>query len=70
MPADRTVRRIGVSAICPSYTDTGFVANLGQLGVNETEADQRRANASKVDWFAASSPDKVARAIVRAVTRN
>lgn len=62
---------IGVTAICPTVIRTNIARHGTVAGVDaETEATLVEVSARLQDRFAWTSPDKVARAVVRAVAHN
>lgn len=62
--------KIGVTAICPGFIDTGFYTAANHLGVDATE-EQRRQNITKgIAKVFGRNPDVVAKAIVQSVRRN
>jgi NAD(P)-dependent dehydrogenase (short-subunit alcohol dehydrogenase family) len=62
---------IGVTAICPTVIRTNIARHGSVAGVDaELEAQLVAVSARLQDRFAWTSPDKVARVVVRAVARN
>jgi short-subunit dehydrogenase len=62
---------IGVTAICPTVIKTNIARHGAVAGVDaETEATLVEVSARLQDRFAWTSPDKVARVVVRAVAHN
>jgi NAD(P)-dependent dehydrogenase (short-subunit alcohol dehydrogenase family)/pimeloyl-ACP methyl ester carboxylesterase len=61
---------IGVSAICPGLVNTAITASARHTGVSEEEQERRRARSAKLYSRRNYPPEKVARAIVRAVQRD
>ncbi len=61
---------IGVSAICPGLVNTAITSTARHAGVTEEEQERRRVKSAKLYSLRNYPPEKVARAIVRAVQRN
>ena len=61
---------IGVTAICPSLIRTNIAANAVHAAVNAEEAARRNEISASAQSVWPIGPDKVARAIARAVRRN
>ena len=61
---------IGVSAICPGLVNTAITGSARHTGVSEEEQERRRAKSAKLYRIRNYPPEKVARAIVRAVQRD
>jgi NAD(P)-dependent dehydrogenase (short-subunit alcohol dehydrogenase family)/pimeloyl-ACP methyl ester carboxylesterase len=61
---------IGVSAICPGLVNTAITGSARHTGVDEEEQERRRAKSAKLYRMRNYPPEKVARAIVRAVRRD
>ncbi|MET9219091.1 SDR family oxidoreductase [Streptomyces sp. NPDC003300] len=61
---------IGVSAICPGLVNTPITRSARFAGVGEEEQERRRARSARLYGLRNYPPEKVARAIVRAVERN
>lgn len=61
---------IGVSAICPGAIRTDLLAHGERAGLDETQQAAWRADIGRVQGLAFAGPDKVARAIVRAIRRD
>lgn len=62
--------RIGVTAICPGFIDTGFYTSAQHLQVDEAERQRRRDLTKGAAKILGRNPDAVAKAIVSAVRRN
>lgn len=64
-------KNIGVSAICPGATRTQLGAHATLITSDATQAEQTRADFINIqDRFAFASPDRVARAVQRAIRFN
>ncbi|BBA98643.1 putative dehydrogenase [Actinacidiphila reveromycinica] len=61
---------IGVSAICPGLVNTAITGSARHAGVSEEEQERRRAMSAKLYSLRNYPPEKVARAVVRAVRRD
>jgi NAD(P)-dependent dehydrogenase (short-subunit alcohol dehydrogenase family) len=61
---------IGVTAICPGFIDTNITRTTHIVGVSEQEEHRRRQQAARAYERRGYTPDRVAKAIVRAVKRN
>jgi NAD(P)-dependent dehydrogenase (short-subunit alcohol dehydrogenase family) len=61
---------IGVSAICPGLVNTPITGSARHTGVGTEEQERRRARSAKLYKLRNYPPEKVARAIVRAVRRD
>jgi NAD(P)-dependent dehydrogenase (short-subunit alcohol dehydrogenase family) len=61
---------IGVSAICPGIVNTPITATARHTGVGEEEQERRRARSAKLYGLRGYPPERVARAILRAVRRD
>lgn len=61
---------IGVSAICPGLVNTPITRSARFAGVGEEEQERRRARSARLYGLRNYPPEKVARAIVRAVQRD
>jgi NAD(P)-dependent dehydrogenase (short-subunit alcohol dehydrogenase family)/pimeloyl-ACP methyl ester carboxylesterase len=61
---------IGVSAICPGIINTPITGHTRYLGIAADEADRMRERAKVMFARRGYPPEKVARAIMRAVLRN
>jgi NAD(P)-dependent dehydrogenase (short-subunit alcohol dehydrogenase family) len=61
---------IGVSAICPGVINTPITTHSRYVGVDAAEADRLRERAKAMFERRGYPPEKVARAIMRAVLRN
>ncbi|MDX6356376.1 MAG: hypothetical protein QOF98_3279, partial [Streptomyces sp.] len=60
---------IGVSAICPGLVNTAITGSARHAGVDAAEQERRRASAAKLYRLRNYPPEKVARAVLRAVRR-
>lgn len=58
---------IGVSAICPGIVNTPITGSARHTGVDEEEQERRRERSAKLYRLRNYPPEKVARAILRAV---
>ncbi|MEW1861231.1 SDR family oxidoreductase [Streptomyces sp. NPDC088194] len=61
---------IGVSAICPGLVNTAITGSARHAGVSDEEQERRRAKSAKLYALRNYPPEKVARAVVRAVRRD
>jgi NAD(P)-dependent dehydrogenase (short-subunit alcohol dehydrogenase family)/pimeloyl-ACP methyl ester carboxylesterase len=61
---------IGVSAICPGLVNTAITGSARHTGVSEEEQERRRVKSAKLYARRDYPPQKVARAILRAVLRD
>ncbi|SFE27195.1 NADP-dependent 3-hydroxy acid dehydrogenase YdfG [Actinacidiphila alni] len=61
---------IGVSAICPGLVNTPITRSARFAGVGEEEQEKRRARSARLYGLRNYPPEKVARAILRAVRRD
>ncbi|NUS16534.1 MAG: SDR family oxidoreductase [Streptomyces sp.] len=61
---------IGVSAICPGPVNTPITRSARHTGVGEEEQERRRARSARLYRLRNYPPEKVARAVVRAVLRD
>jgi NAD(P)-dependent dehydrogenase (short-subunit alcohol dehydrogenase family)/pimeloyl-ACP methyl ester carboxylesterase len=61
---------IGVSAICPGLVNTAITGTARHTGVSEEEQERRRARSARLYSLRNYPPEKVARAVVRAVRRD
>lgn len=61
---------IGVSAICPGIVNTNITATARFAGVDEAEERRRQKNSARLYGLRNYPPEKVAEAILDAVTRN
>ncbi|WP_405584005.1 SDR family oxidoreductase [Streptomyces sp. NBC_01190] len=61
---------VGVSAICPGPVNTPITGSARHTGVDEAEQRRRRAKSARLYRLRGYPPEKVARAVVRAVQRN
>ncbi|GEJ99582.1 SDR family oxidoreductase [Streptomyces sp. 1-11] len=61
---------IGVTAICPGLVNTGITATARFTGVDEAEERRRRQNSARLYGLRNYPPEKVASAVLDAVTHN
>jgi NAD(P)-dependent dehydrogenase (short-subunit alcohol dehydrogenase family) len=61
---------IGVSAICPGLVNTPITRTARFAGADEEEQERRRARSARLYGLRNYPPEKVARAILRAVRRD
>lgn len=61
---------IGVTAICPGVVNTGITATATFVGVDPEEEKRRRKKATRAYGLRNYPPEKVAKAILKAVVRN
>jgi NAD(P)-dependent dehydrogenase (short-subunit alcohol dehydrogenase family) len=61
---------IGVSAICPGLVNTPITGSARHAGVDEDEQERRRTSAARLYRLRNYPPEKVARAVLRAVQRD
>ncbi|MBM9437218.1 SDR family oxidoreductase [Actinacidiphila bryophytorum] len=61
---------IGVSAICPGLVNTAITGSARHAGVSDQEQERRRAKSARLYRLRNYPPEKVARAVVRAVLRD
>jgi NAD(P)-dependent dehydrogenase (short-subunit alcohol dehydrogenase family)/pimeloyl-ACP methyl ester carboxylesterase len=61
---------IGVSAICPGLVNTPITGSARHAGVDEDEQERRRASTARLYRLRNYPPEKVARAVLRAVQRD
>ncbi|SEG45308.1 NADP-dependent 3-hydroxy acid dehydrogenase YdfG [Actinacidiphila yanglinensis] len=61
---------IGVSAICPGLVNTAITGSARHAGVSDEEQERRRARSSQLYSLRNYPPEKVARAVLRAVRRD
>ncbi|WP_327290000.1 SDR family oxidoreductase [Streptomyces sp. NBC_01198] len=61
---------IGVSAICPGLVNTPITASARHAGVSDTEQARRRDRSARLYRLRNYPPEKVARAVVKAVLRD
>ncbi|MGW0942763.1 SDR family oxidoreductase [Streptomyces sp. NPDC002623] len=68
--AELAGRDIGVTAICPGLVNTNITATAVFVGVDAQEERRRQERSTRVYGLRNFPPEKVADAILRAVTRN
>jgi NAD(P)-dependent dehydrogenase (short-subunit alcohol dehydrogenase family)/pimeloyl-ACP methyl ester carboxylesterase len=68
--AELSPHGIGVSAICPGIVNTPITATARHVGVDDEEQERRRARTARLYRLRNYPPEKVARAVLRAVERN
>ncbi|MEE4541112.1 SDR family oxidoreductase [Streptomyces sp. V4-01] len=68
--AELAPHSIGVSAICPGLVNTAITGSARHTGVDEDEQERRRNRSAKLYARRDYPPEKVARAIVRAVRQD
>jgi NAD(P)-dependent dehydrogenase (short-subunit alcohol dehydrogenase family)/alpha-beta hydrolase superfamily lysophospholipase len=68
--AELAPHRIGVSAICPGLVNTPITGSARHTGVSEDEQERRRASSARLYRLRNYPPQKVARAVVKAVLQN
>ncbi|MFD7131078.1 SDR family oxidoreductase [Streptomyces sp. NPDC059894] len=61
---------IGVTAVCPGLVNTGITSTARFVGVDAEEEDRRRQRSRRAYGLRNYPPEKVARAILRAVLRD
>ncbi|MFT3928437.1 MAG: SDR family oxidoreductase [Myxococcales bacterium] len=61
---------IGVSAACPGFVETGIANATLYTGVDAREQARRRNNAQRLYQLRGFTPEKVTRAILRAIRKN
>jgi NAD(P)-dependent dehydrogenase (short-subunit alcohol dehydrogenase family)/pimeloyl-ACP methyl ester carboxylesterase len=61
---------IGVTAICPGFTDTAIARSAHYAGADKAREERLRAGASRAIAMRRYPPEKVALAVMRAVRRN
>lgn len=61
---------VGVSAVCPGFVNTSFTAAMHFAGVSEREQARLRERAVRTLGGRGCPPEKVARAVLRAVARD
>lgn len=61
--------RVGVCAVCPSLVRTAIVARSAVAGREEADAERRRCEMNAQLHRLGASPERVSRAIVRAIAR-
>jgi NAD(P)-dependent dehydrogenase (short-subunit alcohol dehydrogenase family)/pimeloyl-ACP methyl ester carboxylesterase len=62
--------RIGVTAICPGIVDTGITRTTRFAGAGAAEEERRRKRSARLYGMRGYPPEKVAEAVLRAVSRN
>ncbi|WP_314176213.1 SDR family oxidoreductase [Streptomyces winkii] len=68
--AELAGRGIGVTAVCPGPVDTGITRTARFVGLDEAGQRRRRERVARLYKLRNYPPEKVARAIMRAVVRN
>jgi NAD(P)-dependent dehydrogenase (short-subunit alcohol dehydrogenase family)/alpha-beta hydrolase superfamily lysophospholipase len=68
--AELAPHSIGVSAICPGLVNTAITGSARHAGVDEDEQERRRTRSAKLYARRNYPPEKVARALVRAVLQD
>ncbi|KOX00563.1 short-chain dehydrogenase [Streptomyces sp. NRRL B-1140] len=68
--AELAGRGIGVTAVCPGIVNTAITSTAHFAGVDALEEKRLRKRAARLYGLRNYPPEKVARAILRAVTRN
>ncbi|MFI7499470.1 SDR family oxidoreductase [Streptomyces sp. NPDC049687] len=68
--AELAGRDIGVTAICPGLVNTNITATASFVGVDAVEEKRRQERSTRAYGVRNYPPEKVARAILRAVARN
>lgn len=61
---------IGVSAICPGIVNTPITASARHVGVDDEEQERRRSRTARLYRLRNYPPEKVAKAVLRAVLRD
>lgn len=61
---------IGVTAICPGLVNTAITGSARHAGVGDKEQERRRARTARLYRLRNYPPEKVARAVVKAVLRD
>ena len=61
---------IGVTALCPGLVNTPITGSARHAGVSEEEQERRRAKSARLYRLRNYPPEKVARAVVRAVRQD
>lgn len=61
---------IGVTAVCPGFSETGIVASTQYTGLSAEEEAKKRAHAAKMYRARGLKPETIARAMTEAVIRN
>ncbi|WP_313896727.1 SDR family oxidoreductase [Streptomyces sp. GC420] len=68
--AELAGKRIGVTAICPGFVNTGITTSARHTGVTKEEQQRRRTRSARLYARRNYSPEKVAEAVLRAVAEN
>ncbi|MEV5800238.1 SDR family oxidoreductase [Streptomyces collinus] len=68
--AELAGRDIGVTAICPGIVNTNITATARFTGVDEAEENRRRQRSARLYGLRNYPPEKVAKAVLEAVTHN
>ncbi|MEU6573112.1 SDR family oxidoreductase [Streptomyces sp. NPDC046805] len=68
--AELTDQAIGVTAVCPGFVNTSITSTARFTGVDADEERRRRKRTARLYGLRNYPPEKVARAILRAVARN
>ncbi|MEU7720377.1 SDR family oxidoreductase [Streptomyces tibetensis] len=68
--AELAGRGIGVTAVCPGFVNTAITSTAHFAGVDAQEEKRLQKRAARLYGLRNYPPEKVARAILRAVTRN
>ncbi len=68
--AELAPHSIGVTAVCPGLVNTAITGSARHAGVDEAEQERRRASSAKLYARRNYPPEKVARAIVKAVLQD
>ncbi|MFE9028712.1 SDR family oxidoreductase [Streptomyces iakyrus] len=68
--AELAGRGIGVTAVCPGFVNTAITSTAHFAGVDAREEKRLQKRAARLYGLRNYPPEKVARAILRAVTRN
>ncbi len=68
--AELAEHSIGVTAVCPGIVTTNITATARFAGVPDAEQERHRARSSRLYRIRAYPPEKVARAVLRAVLDN
>jgi NAD(P)-dependent dehydrogenase (short-subunit alcohol dehydrogenase family) len=68
--AELAGRGIGVTAVCPGFVNTAITSTARFAGVDAREEERLQKRTARLYGLRNYPPEKVARAILRAVTRN